>query len=291
MSANWGTDGAGDEFARDVRQMVRRYVEQHPPDGHHSAPVHGRIHPVDPAVAARFKAILVQQEGDARRQLQRAINRGAQRRSRVDPDLRKKADEIAARARAKRLEQAAPVEPVEPEKEQEMPAPRKLDDNEVVAAHRRYVLENLAVSVVAAAFGVADTPLRKHFERLGLPTRGRDGRFRPGAVEVICRAHGLQPDDIPQDARPFGPVAKVEKPKAAKPQPVQTAVVVEMPEPVAETAVTPTNGAQPAAHPANDLAAIAGQLEALQSLMAEAKAKSIEISGWIRMEISAEVTF
>lgn len=260
-------------------------------------PAGGKIYPVDPAVVARFKAMLAAQEkAKSEQQLKRAIKRGGIKRNNagVDNDLAERVEKLRAIAAARRAAETMP----EAKKEQEMPAPRKLNDDEIVAAHRRYVLENLSVGKLVESLTIGETPLVRQFERLGLPVRGHDRRFRLGAVEIICKAHNLQPEDIPERARPFGPVAKaakpVEPPAAVdpKPEPVQTAVVGKLPEPIVETAVvTPTNGTQPAANLDNDLAAITGQLEALQSLMAEAKAKSIEVSGWIRMEISAEVTF
>lgn len=54
VEGNWATDGQG-AYDPEVRQMVRRYVDKHPP-----TETHGKIHEVDPEAVARFKQLMAQ---------------------------------------------------------------------------------------------------------------------------------------------------------------------------------------------------------------------------------------
>lgn len=176
---------------------------------------------------------------------------------------------------------------------------QKMDDEELVAAHRRYVMENLTLKELAETSPMSADPLRKHFNRLGLPTRTRGSNaWASDDLARVCLVHDLQPDEVPgptggeeqevgpevKEYQPGSVRARTPKPKAkSRPQP--TAVV-----PVQETAVpVATNGNGHSHGAIGDLAVVNEQLAALQALLSQAEAKSVIISGRIRLELTAEV--
>jgi hypothetical protein len=240
-------------------------------------PAGGKIRTASPEAVARFKAFLAAQPAK-----QAPVSRPG-----VDPDARRRANEMAVRIRAKKLEemnkQTAPaVKPEEP-KEQEMKS--ALSDEEVVAVHRRYVLENLAVSVLADEIALSESALVNQFNRLRLPCRARNRRWVSAAdVDRICQTHGLKIRDIPVRAMPV--VEPAAKPKKAKPVKAVVKETPVVPEPVMETAVTPANGA------AMTETEIEDQLRAIQQLMSMiGKVENVRVSGTMRIDLHAEVVF
>lgn len=258
----------------------------------------GKIRTASPEAVARFKAFLAAQPA---RPTPKPVSRPG-----VDPDARRRANEMAVVARAKRAaemnKQTAPaVKPEEPKEQEEMAPQSGLSDEEIVAVHRRYVLENLAVSVLADDISLSESALVNQFKNLDLPCRARNRRWVSAAdVERICEVHGLKIRDIPAQAMPV--VEPAAKPKKAKPA---RAAVAKMPvaaEPVKETAVEPVMETavttQPASENGNgsvtavDPARMVHQLEAIQQLMSTiGSVENIRVTGTIRIELSAEMVF
>ena len=171
---------------------------------------------------------------------------------------------------------------------------QKMTNDDVLAAHRRYVLEGLSLRQAAEATPMSEPGLSGRFTRMGLPIRNRNGEWDADDMDHVCDLHGITPADIgpaqygraaerwakslPADK----PSVRARTPKpTAKSRPQPTAVV-----PVRETAVAPA----PNGHAvAGDLTAVSEQLAALQALLSQAEAKSVSISGRIRLELTAEV--
>ena len=267
-------------------------------------PAGGKIRTASPEAVARFKAFLAAQPA-------KPPVKALRRKPFVPRQTNDAADWVRSNNQAEMNNQTATaVKPKEPKEQEEMNS--TLSDKEIIAIHRRYVLENLAVSVLADEIALSESALINQFNRLRLPCRARNRRWVSGAdVDRICQAHGLKIRDIPVRAMPVvepaakpkaKPVKAVVKETAVDPEPVvETAVVVEpvnetavVPEPIKETAVTPVM--ETAVTPANGAALteteIEDQLRAIQQLMSMiGKVENVRISGTMRIDLHAEVVF
>ncbi|MBK7914660.1 MAG: hypothetical protein IPJ94_00050 [Chloroflexi bacterium] len=163
----------------------------------------GRLYEVDPAAVAHLKAVLASQPP---RKPQAISSQRQKQAGRLDADLQRKVNELAARARAKAL--AETVETVET-KEFDVTKNEvvELTETAVREAHGRFT-KGESVKALAAEMGVPWQSLRAQFRRYGLA----EGRLGAGK------------------SQPVGATAKVE-----------TAVV-----PVQETAVAVTSPTPPA---------------------------------------------
>lgn len=245
----------------------------------------GKIYPVDPAAWEHFKAVMARQQDQPRRCQPKpaGIKRGGN--GRLDADLQRKVDELRERAAQKAAFQPPEENTMKP----------KMTNDEVLAAHRRYAVEGLSLRQAAESTSMSEPGLTGRFKRMGLPTRNRNGEWDAGDRERVCSLHGVSPADLgPAD---YGRAAEQAKAPAKRkpsvrartpepqPQPEPTAVV-----PVQETAVpVATNGNGNSHGAIGDLAVVNEQLAALQALLSQAEAKSVHISGRIRLELTAEV--
>ncbi len=133
----------------------------------------GRLYPVDPAAVAHLKAVLASQPP----RKPQAISSQRQKQSgRLDADLQRKVNELAARARAKALAAA------ENEKDKELIVAEQstnveLTETAVREAHGRFV-KGESVKVLAVELGVPWQSLRAQFRRYGL-AEGRQGTAKP----------------------------------------------------------------------------------------------------------------
>lgn len=257
----------------------------------------GRIYPVDPAAVAHFKKCLAEQEA-ARPAWQRQQPTGIKGNGRLDADLQRRLNALRERAKARA---DARADAQEPKESAAVTTSKKMTDDELIRAHRRYVLSGLSLAAVAEDLAITGTPLRHQWQRLDLPMRDRGGRFTPAEIERIGQAHGLTPAEIvgnlenaqkaPAPQATDAPAANV-RAQTSQLEPTviwrdgapfpfsakagQAAVMV------AETAVAPAANGQ-------GLALVNEQLAALQALLARAEARSVTISGKIRVELTAEV--
>ena len=210
----------------------------------------GKIYPVDPAAWEHFKAVMAQQQDRPRQERKpTGIKRGGN--GRLDADLQRKVDELKERARQRSVAVQAETKELDMTKKEA----DELTETAVREAHGRFS-SGESVKALANELGIPWQTLRGQFRRYGLPA---------GRADVKKR-------------KPAGVRARTPEPQ---PQPEPTAVV-----PVQETAVAPA----PNGHAvAGDLTAVSEQLAALQALLSQAEAKSVSISGRIRLELTAEV--
>ena len=129
----------------------------------------GRLYEVDPAAVAHFKAVLAAQPP---RKPQAISSQRQKQTGRLDADLQRKVNELAARARAKAL--AEIIETVETE---EFDVTKnevvELTETAVREAHGRFT-KGESVKALAAEMGVPWQSLRAQFRRHGL-AEGRQG--------------------------------------------------------------------------------------------------------------------
>lgn len=239
----------------------------------------GKIYPVDPAAWEHFKAVMAQQQ-DRPRQERKPT--GIKRNGRLDADLQRKVDELRERARQKAGAQ----------EDSSMPRPQKMTDDEIIAAHRRYVLEFTSVLATAETTPLGETPLKKRFDKLELPVRDHSGRFSPAEIERICAVHRIEPEEI---------LMKGSDPDPAKPAEYRVVWREGAPVPNGEqTAVSPgpraviANGSAPAVtmpDPHDNGIDIGEQLALLSDLLAQANAQSVTLTGRISIQLQAEVIF
>ncbi len=129
----------------------------------------GRLYEVDPAAVAHFKAVLAAQPP---RKPQAISSQRQKQAGRLDADLQRKVNELAARARAKAL--AEIIETVET-KEFDVTKNEvvELTETAVREAHGRFT-KGESVKALAAEMGVPWQSLRAQFRRYGL-AEGRQG--------------------------------------------------------------------------------------------------------------------
>jgi hypothetical protein len=217
----------------------------------------GKIHQVDPAAVARMKAILAENEKKKAKTAvvtkQRLIGFGFNNRL-PKPEAVKEQEEMKS----------------------------ELSNEEIIAIHRRYVLQNLAANVLADELSFSVTALIHQFDRLRLPRRARNRRWSSAAdVDQVCQVHGLKIRDIPANAMPLSSTAA--EPEAKPVKSITTVAPIAEPE---KTAVIPTpvsNGRS------LELTSLHEQLAAVQSLMEMAQAKSVQVSGTIRLNLVVEI--
>ena len=252
----------------------------------------GKIYEVDPAAVAHFKACLAQQEA-AVRPWQRQATAGIKRAGRLDTDLQRKINELRERAKAR-------ADAKEAKESTAVSTSKKMTEEELVRAHRRYVLSGLSLAAIAEDWSITGTPMRHQWQRLELPLRDRGGRFTPAELTRICQVHGLTPAEIvgnPANAQaadaPVAPAPNVRaqtsllepvvvwRDGAPFPFKATAADDDDEQEPTA-TAVATTDG--------RGLTAVNEQLAALQSLLAMADARSVTITVTISGKISGQLT-
>lgn len=144
----------------------------------------GRLYEVDPAAVAHFKAVLAAQPP---RKPQAVSSQRQKQTGRLDADLQRKVNELAARARAKALaEIIETVETVETKEfdvaEQEKP---ELTETAVREAHGRFT-KGESVKALAAEMGVPWQSLRAQFRRYGL-AEGRQGAGKSQPVGATAK--------------------------------------------------------------------------------------------------------
>lgn len=251
----------------------------------------GKIYEVDPAAVAHFKACLAQQEATVR-PWQRQAPAGIKRAGRLDTDLQRKINELRERAKAR-------ADAKEAKENTAVSTSKKMTEEELVSAHRRYVLSGLSLAAIAEDWSISSTPMRHQWQRLELPLRDRGGRFTPAELTRICEVHGLTPAEIvgnpanvPDSQAPDFPAQNV-RAQTSKLEPV---VVFRngAPVPFAATAADDDDEQEPTATAVattdgRGLTAVNEQLAALQSLLAMAEARSVTISGKISVQLTAEV--
>jgi len=133
----------------------------------------GKIHEVDPAAVAHFKAVLAAQPP----RKPQGISSQRQGSARVDPDIRRKANELAARARAIAIAQAA--QPDQEAKEMNVMDEQVHEFTEpfVRKVHERFS-SGESVKALANELGVPWQTLRAQFRRYGLPAGRTDVKKR-----------------------------------------------------------------------------------------------------------------
>jgi len=166
----------------------------------------------------------------------------------------------------------------------------RVSDEEVIAVHRRYVLEHLSAEQVAKDAPLSKVPLQKRFRELNLPLRQRGSNtWSAEDLQRVCAVHNLEAADVLGEAdmlgeavgapeRAVGAPTAEREPEAESRQPRPTAVV-----PVQETAVATNGHVQP-----DDLRE---QLAVIQELLGLAEAKQVTLRGKISVELHAEVAF
>lgn len=240
----------------------------------------GKIYTPDPAAVARLRAILEDErqtrptplQSGTEKQLQPAVKRGGIKRNAagVDTDLAERAEKLKAMREAKAAEA----------KEQECDMPHKIQvtDEQLLALYRRYVLDRETLDDLSAGAPISRAAIGIRFKKMNYPCRGRGGCWQPGDIERVARVLSVPISLIPGEVgdetavSPSLPVLNTEH---------------------AETAVSPTGNVAsdlPApAHCGSDLAVMRDQLAALTALLETAQAKSVNISGRIRLELTAEI--
>ncbi len=130
----------------------------------------GKIYEVDPAAVAHFKAVLAAQPP----RKPQAISSQRYGSGRIDPEIRRRANELAARARAQAFAQAAQPD-IQEVKELTVTKEEttELTEAAVRLAHARFA-QGESVKALAAEMGVPWQTLRAQFRRHGL-TEGRQG--------------------------------------------------------------------------------------------------------------------
>ncbi len=165
----------------------------------------GRIYEVDPAVVAHFKAVLAAQPP---RKSRATISQRRQGASRVDPEIRRRANELAARAKALAFAQTA-----QPDKEvKELTVTKEetteLTEADVRLAHARFA-QGESVKVIASELGIPWQTLRARFRQYGL-TQGRVDASNRKPVRAVSKVEtavvpaqvtAVAPEQAPTDLR------------------------------------------------------------------------------------------
>lgn len=165
----------------------------------------GRIYEVDPAVVAHFKAVLADQPP---RKPRTTISQRRQGASRVDPEIRRRANELAARAKALAFAQTA-----QPDKEVKKLTVTKeetteLTEADVRLAHARFA-QGESVKVIASELGIPWQTLRARFRQYGL-TQGRVDASNRKPVRAVSKVEtavvpaqvtAVAPEQAPTDLR------------------------------------------------------------------------------------------
>lgn len=143
----------------------------------------GKLYEVDPVAVAHFKAVLASQPP----RKPQAISSQRQKQSgRLDADLQRKVNELAARARAKAL--AAAENEKDKDKElivAEQSTNVELTETTVREAHGRFV-KGESVKALVAELGVPWQTLRGQFRRYGL-AEGRQGAEKRQPVRATAK--------------------------------------------------------------------------------------------------------
>lgn len=234
--------------------------------------VGGRIHEVDPQVVARFKAAMAEKK---------KAEGGGQKTAVVANSSGRLPGGVGFNNRLPKREVA--------KEQDEMALQCKLSNEEIMAAHRRYVLENIAVGKLVADMPIEETPLMNQFKRRNLPVRGRNRRWATAAdLRRICEVHKLEIRYIPVEAMPL--VESAAEAKAMEKPETKPEIGA-----VAETAVSPVTGnvssdlPAPSTNGTLELPAIHDQLAAVQQLMEMAQAQSVQVSGTILLNLVVEI--
>ncbi len=251
----------------------------------------GRIYEVDPAAVAHFKACLAQQEATVR-PWQRKQPTGIKADGRLDADLQRRLNALRERAKAR-------ADAKEAKENTAVSTSKKMTEEELVRAHRRYVLSGLSLAAIAEDWSITGTPMRHQWQRLELPLRDRGGRFTPAELTRICQVHGLTPAEIVGNPANVPDLQAADFPAQnvrAQTSKLEPVVVFRngAPVPFASTAADDDDEHEPAATAVattdgRGLTAVNEQLAALQSLLAMAEARSVTISGKISVQLTAEV--
>ena len=180
-----------------------------------------------------------------------------------------------------------------------MSTSKKMTEEELVSAHRRYVLSGLSLAAIAEDWSITGTPMRHQWQRLELPLRDRGGRFTPAELTRICQVHGLTPAEIvgnPANVPDLQAADVLGQNVRAQTSKLEPVVVFRngAPVPFAATAADDDDEQEPTATAVattdgRGLTAVNEQLAALQSLLAMAEARSVTISGTISVQLTAEV--
>lgn len=180
--------------------------------------------------------------------------------------------------------------PADPELELETPnednMKQRLSNDDVMAAHRRYVVDGATLSELSKHLAITDTALRMRFKGLQLPLRGRGGAWSAPDLARAIDAHGLNASDVPLSTH--------EKQKSPKTQRSDDdAADVCAPTSAQTTALsTPSIDPAVAAVALVNQADAGDQLAALQQLMDTiTHVQNVRITGAIRIHLHAEIVF
>ncbi|MBP6472539.1 MAG: hypothetical protein KA773_18975 [Chloroflexi bacterium] len=179
----------------------------------------GRIYAVSEEAAANLRRIMAERkanEAQAHRQKQAASGTGKRDTAQQIHGLLAKAK---AKAAAARKADDLIVGVADDEKEAELMKP-KMTDEQIIAAHRRYVLENMSIERLSKTSPgmVAPNTLYGYFVRLKLPIRNRARKWQPEDAERVCQVHDLKVDRI-------GPVEQPESENADVPVAAHAATI------------------------------------------------------------------
>ncbi len=157
----------------------------------------GRLYEVDPAAVAHFKAVLAAQPP---RKPQAISSQRQKQTGRLDADLQRKVNELAARARAKALaEIIETVEIVETVETKEFDVAKnevvELTETAVREAHGRFT-KGESVKALAAEMGVPWQSLRAQFRRYGLA----EGRLGAGKSQPVGAGAKVETAVVPVQA-------------------------------------------------------------------------------------------
>lgn len=249
----------------------------------------GRIYSVDPDAAARLKAMIAEQEAaQPRRRKPTGIKRAS---NGLDADLARRRDEVLARAAEKKAAQEAEAETQKKTGDDTM-RQLKMTDEEIMAAHRRYVVEKLSLEQLTRDLPVSENTMGTYFSRLDLPIRTREGKWTIRGQARVCQLHSLTLDDVTDVVNEaevkLKPATKKASPKADKPK-------IARPTPPTPSA----NGSGQETAVARYVAPVAvatggdmgSQIAALQSFLATAQAQNVTVSGSVQIQLSAVIEF
>ncbi len=176
---------------------------------------------------------------------------------------------------------------------EERTAMAKMSNDEVMAAHRRYVTSGLSVREAAEGTPISEAGLRLRFVSLHLPIRNAQGGWEEDDIPRLLDLHDIIEDEI--KLANYGRAAERKSaPKRAAEKkgpvlPTAPSANGHGPKPAVQPKPKPEPVAVPAAGTA--VADVGTQLAALQSLLANAQANSVRLSGTIKVELVAELTF
>lgn len=280
-----------------MTQQQRAISGNSPRDLRVNAP-QGRIYENDPAAVARLKQMMADTRDTTSRsqpRRQTGIKRAA---TGIDSDLQQKLDRAKARLAEKK--QTAPT-PTQPEQD-DIDMKQRLTDDDALAAHRRYVVENISVKNLANEMRISVGTLSAAFERLDLPTRSKGGKWTTRGQARCCQLHDLALADVANNAvtavRPNIPAEPKTGPKT-EPKPPRNITRPAPPAPsangngaVKEAVTAVAVYSQPAAPTIAPAAGDMGaQIAALQSFLASATAQNVEVTGTIEIQLSAKINF